>query len=481
MSGLARAEPADEARAPRAWHLGIEGMTDFPLTVGAQVWVEMPYRLRLTMSSGELPDGYLQTINAIAVSTGAYNQSQADLITELLDRAATWRLHFGWRPFSRRGGYIEGGFGLVALEKGLALADVIQLASGLMVPQEARIGLGYEVTTVVETLGIEVGWNLVSVAGPDHPRGAGVCRRRRRAGEHRAEFHVDGPAPVHAICGEVRRRSHREALLHSDCRPGIGLASVLGGAVHLALVALIVVSVTVLLSLAGTHFGGRLRNGISDPERSQLVGLEASLLGLLALLLGFSFAMAESRYEQRKQLVVDEANAIGTARLRTAAVPADPGDEIARLLEEYVAIRVRGYEARDDATLRRAVAESRRLHGELWAHASTLARRDPHSLPAALLLQALNDVFDIDAKRVAAGRNHIPGAVLFALLLVAGVTMGWVGVAVGASATRGTAMAVALSLLISFVVLVIVDLNQPRGGSIRVSQSSLVDLQRSFR
>jgi hypothetical protein len=154
--GVAQAEPVE--RRQRQWHLGIEGMTDFPLTVGVQVWAELPYRIRLTMSSGDLPDGYLQTINAIAVSAGVYNQRQADFLTELLDRAATWRLHVGWRPFPRRGAYFEGGFGIVTLEKSLALADVIQLATGFTVPQEAQIGLGYEATTVVETLGVEVGW-----------------------------------------------------------------------------------------------------------------------------------------------------------------------------------------------------------------------------------------------------------------------------------------------------------------------------------
>jgi hypothetical protein len=66
------------------------------------------------MSAGELPHGYLQTINAIAVSAGAYSQRDADLITELLDHAATWRLHVGWRPFRRLGG-VEGGFGLITL------------------------------------------------------------------------------------------------------------------------------------------------------------------------------------------------------------------------------------------------------------------------------------------------------------------------------------------------------------------------------
>jgi hypothetical protein len=154
--GVAHADPVEQPR--RNWHLGIEGMTDFPLTVGVQVWAELPYRIRLSMSSGELPHYYLQTINAIAVSAGAYSQKQADYLTELLDRAATWRLHIGWRPFKRRGAYVEGGFGIVTLEKSLALADVIQIATGFTVPQEAQIGLGYEATTVVETLGVEVGW-----------------------------------------------------------------------------------------------------------------------------------------------------------------------------------------------------------------------------------------------------------------------------------------------------------------------------------
>ncbi len=158
VGGVAHAEPAEQPADARKWHLGIEGMTDFPLSVGAQVWAELPYRIRLSMSSGEMPDAYLQAINSIAVSAGAYNQSQADFITELLDRAATWRLHVGWRPFRRRGAYIEGGFGILTLEKGLALADVIQLATGFPVPQEANIGLGYKVNSVVETLGVEVGW-----------------------------------------------------------------------------------------------------------------------------------------------------------------------------------------------------------------------------------------------------------------------------------------------------------------------------------
>jgi hypothetical protein len=158
-AAAAHAEPTEGAANNRhAWHLGIEGMTDFPLSVGAQVWLETPYRFRITVSSGEMPDAYLQTINKIATSTGLYKQSTADFITELLDRAATFRLQFGWRPFRHRGAYVEGGFGIITVEKGLALASVIQLATSVPVPQQANVGFGYEVHTVIETLGVELGW-----------------------------------------------------------------------------------------------------------------------------------------------------------------------------------------------------------------------------------------------------------------------------------------------------------------------------------
>jgi hypothetical protein len=154
VSTIAHAEPVEQ----RKWHIGVEGLTDFPLHLGVQVWAELPYRFRLTMSEGGMPDGYLQTINAVAVAAGAYNQSQADLITESLDRSFVWRLQFGWRPFPRRGAYFAGSFTIVTLDHGLGLADVIRAATGVQLPQEANIGLGYEINTVVEMLGVEVGW-----------------------------------------------------------------------------------------------------------------------------------------------------------------------------------------------------------------------------------------------------------------------------------------------------------------------------------
>ena len=238
-------------------------------------------------------------------------------------------------------------------------------------------------------------------------------------------------------------------------------------------------TLTLLSSLVGIRVGRRMRDSLAESERTQLYGMQASLLGLLALLLGFSFAMAQSRFDLRKQLVIDESNAIGTARLRAGVVGDEGGRDLQRLLDEYVAARLRGYRSRDDAGLQAAIDRSLALQREMWARMTELARERPQSLPVSLLMQALNDVIDLQAKRVAAGRNHVPVPVLLMLLVVAAVTMGWVGagVGVGVGQRRGTGRALILSLLIALVVGVIVDLDQPRGGGlIRISQASLAEL-----
>jgi hypothetical protein len=249
----------------------------------------------------------------------------------------------------------------------------------------------------------------------------------------------------------------------------------------LVLVISLVLPLMVLSALVGIGVGRRIRGDLPDTERAQLYGMQASLLGLLALLLGFSFAMAETRFEMRKQLVVDETNAIGTARLRATVVDDEHGRAIQQLLDDYIATRLAGYQAGDAAGLQAAIDRSLRPQGEMWTRVTAIVRERPQSLPASLLMQALNDVIDLHTKRVAAGRNHVPTSVLVMLLVVAAVTMGWVGAGVGIGNRRGTVTALLLSLLISLVVGVILDMDAPRAGVIRVTQTTLGDLQRSLQ
>ncbi len=157
VGGVAWADPEPEPRA-RHWHLGVEAMTDFPLYVGAQVWVELPHRIRISTSFGELPTLYLDTINSVAVKVGAYNNATAAFVSEALDHAFTWRLHLGWRPFKKRGAYFEVGYGLLSLHNSVGVLALMQLATGLTAPVEPGIGFEYHIDTLVQTVGVEVGW-----------------------------------------------------------------------------------------------------------------------------------------------------------------------------------------------------------------------------------------------------------------------------------------------------------------------------------
>jgi hypothetical protein len=120
--------------------------------------VELPHRIRLSTSFGEMPPAYVDTINAVAVAAGAYDQNTASFIDEALDHAISWRVHIGWRPFKHRGGYIEAGFGILDAHANIGITSVIQLATGINAPAEANIGFGFKLNTVVETVGVEAGW-----------------------------------------------------------------------------------------------------------------------------------------------------------------------------------------------------------------------------------------------------------------------------------------------------------------------------------
>jgi hypothetical protein len=251
--------------------------------------------------------------------------------------------------------------------------------------------------------------------------------------------------------------------------------------VSLVVIASIVLASTFAAAQLGALIGRTRLSHSNEAERSQLFGIEASLVGLLALLLGFSFAMGETRYDLRRQLVVDEANAIGTSRLRSLAIPDEPGAEVRRLLLKYVDARLAIARAHTNEEFHAAKADGDRLQREVWSVAAAVARQDPRSVPAGLLLQSLNEMIDLDAKRLDASRNHIPFEVLSALILVAAVAMGWVGACFASSGQPSVPATLLLCAVIAFVITVIVDLDKPRTGLIRISATPLVDVRQTFQ
>jgi hypothetical protein len=176
-------------------------------------------------------------------------------------------------------------------------------------------------------------------------------------------------------------------------------------------------TVVVMLSVEVGFRCGRRGRRQSAPDRETPAGsMAAATLGLLALILAFTFGMAVSRFDARKQLVLDEANAIGTTYLRAELLPQPYGVDIQRLLQEYVDVRLEGIQP---GRLQSAMARSEELHKLLWSQAVAVGEQHPSPVIAGLFIHSLNEVIDLHTKRVTAGvYNRIPGIVWGWLYLV---------------------------------------------------------------
>jgi hypothetical protein len=210
-----------------------------------------------------------------------------------------------------------------------------------------------------------------------------------------------------------------------------------------------------------------------DPEAlSKGTGTaEAAVLGLLGLLIAFTFSGAAARFEARRHLIVDEANAIGTAYLRIDLLSADAQPEIRDLFRRYADLRATAY--RDSLAASRArVAESAALQSVIWQKAVT-SSQEPDAAPQAamLLLPALNEMIDITSTRQMATDNHPPLVILFLLGVLSLVGAIIVGYGTATSQRRAWFHTVGYAIILSITVYVIIDLEYPRFGLIRIDSA----------
>ena len=245
----------------------------------------------------------------------------------------------------------------------------------------------------------------------------------------------------------------------------------------------LVVITALLLAVAeiGYRDGLRLYKSKDEARRSQIGGVQGAVLGLLGLLLGFTFAMAVGRYDTRRDLVLQEANAVGTTWLRAGLLPQAHRAPVKELLRRYVEVRLK-YEAlsRDRAKLAEGLRLSAELQNEVWRHAEAAATESPSPVTVAFIT-SLNDVIDTDAERVAAGRNQIPTGVWILVVLVAAFGCFTGSYGSGANGVRSVFTNLFLPVLIAVVIVLIFDLTHSRQGVIRISQQPLIDLLNSIQ
>ncbi len=250
------------------------------------------------------------------------------------------------------------------------------------------------------------------------------------------------------------------------------------------------------LSAAGLFFGmlilfevGR-RIGIArlarDPEgvANGAGAVEGAVLGLLGLLLAFTFSGAASRFEARRHLITEEANAIGTAYLRVGLLPGDAQPEMRQLFRHYLDTRSETYRNVGDATAKKAkLAEAVALQGQIWAKAlSACQRPEAPGHAAMLLLPALNEMIDITTTRAVATQNHPPPVIFLLLAGLSLVSALLAGYAMSGSKVRSWLYMVILAATISLTLYVILDLEFPRLGLIRIdaADQTLIELRKSM-
>ena len=248
---------------------------------------------------------------------------------------------------------------------------------------------------------------------------------------------------------------------------------------------LFLVSLTIFLLVfeIGYRIGKRKKESTDEATKSWITTIEQVMLGLLSLLLAFSFGMAEHRFDARRELVVDEANAIGTTYLRAQWLAEPQRTEISNLLRRYVDVRLpQAPQTRKmEETLRQMVDQSDRLQIQLWSHAVEIAKKEAASPIAALFIATLNDTIDLHAKRLAAFRNRVPEIILALLYIFAGFSLLITGYVSGFGSRRSFLAMFTITGLLASLLSLIVDLDRPQRGFIKVSQESLIRLQQQMK
>jgi hypothetical protein len=206
--------------------------------------------------------------------------------------------------------------------------------------------------------------------------------------------------------------------------------------------------------------------------------VRSAVLALLGLLLGFSFA---ARHETRRELLVEEASSIGTTARRAQLLPEPHAANIVQLLREYVPLRI---EAHREAQFSDQFAATRKRSAELqdrmWAEAVAAAAERPSPITASFIA-SLNQTIDLEATRIAAKRNHVPGAVWLLLLCVAGCGLWLVSYQAGTSGRHSILEQFVFPILIAIVIAIITDIDTPRAGLISLDERPLLELNETLR
>ncbi|RJP59144.1 MAG: DUF4239 domain-containing protein [Candidatus Auribacter fodinae] len=239
----------------------------------------------------------------------------------------------------------------------------------------------------------------------------------------------------------------------------------------------------VLLSIKLGIIIANIKSKKDDGEHESSVGtVVGATLGLLAFILAFSFGMSADRFGARKQLLLDEVNAIETTYLRAGFFAEPSRSDIRRDIKKYVdtrAVDTRVVELTYQQ-YQQIIKNSEAIHTQLWAHAEKISRSDLNSDIGALFVESLNNLIELHTARLTVGLYRIPSIIWIVLLSVTILSMASVGYYFGRFGKVNWMISIGLALVFSVVILLIFDLDRTGTGNIKINQQPMINLQQKL-
>lgn len=236
---------------------------------------------------------------------------------------------------------------------------------------------------------------------------------------------------------------------------------------------------TFAVGIAASELGSWVtkRKETQDKEKASPVGtLVGALLGLLAFMLGFTFSITSSRFSERKHLVTEQANAIGTCYLRTSFLPEKQKWETRKLLKEYVDLLITASKASD---IKKNILRMEALQTQIWHQAASLQQENMDSPLRSLYVASVNQVIDIFGERKAVALVFkIPGLIWLALLLLYLLSMFVVGAEMGSNKSRRTINLPIMAAAFAMIVVLIAEMDSSKSTTqFKASHQPLIDVQ----
>ena len=242
----------------------------------------------------------------------------------------------------------------------------------------------------------------------------------------------------------------------------------------------VTVGLVFLSAYAGRWLGARVQGREADETEGPAGTIVGANFALLAFILAFTFNMAASRFEARKELLLQEVSAVGTTILRADFLPEPERSVSKQLLAEYV--RIRAEDVLHQDKLSQAIARSETIHEQLWIQVTGLVQQERDSVSTRMYVQSLNDVIDYHTKRVVVGIEYqIPGIIWLTLYFMTTLATAAMGYQFGLAEGRSRTMVIVLTLSYSAVILLIADLDRSGEGLVRLNQVPMIELHQSIQ